>query len=180
MAEQTRDKDELQSVFNGCSISLLSQIFGLDPREVAKRITPLAASGTRNGYPVYELKEAARYLVEPIVDMEDFIQSMKPSDLPVPVQKAYWEGRLARQRFEENAKLLWRTEKVMDVFVNVFKKLRSTLVMFDDTVEAAAGTTEAQRRIMRQIADGLLNDLRDGLIEEFQLNAQTNELQDAA
>lgn len=180
MPEAPRDRGELSQLFNGCSVSMLGQIFGLDNREVARRIVDLEASGQRDGHPVYTLAEAARYLVDPIIDMESYIRSLKPSDLPVPLQKAYWSGLVEKQKWQENAKELWRTERVVDVFVDVFKKLRATLVMFDDTVESAVGLNEPQRKIVRQMADALLNDLRDGLIEEFQLSTHVNELQDAA
>jgi len=179
MPEAPRDREELASLFNGCSISMLGQVFGLDNREVARRIVNLKSSGNRDGHPVYDLAQAARYLVDPIIDMEAYIKSLKPSDLPVPLQRAYWSALVEKQKWQENAKELWRTTRVMDVFVDVFKKLRSTLVMFDDTVEAAAGITEPQRKIIRQMADQLLNDLREGLVEEFNLNGLVNELNTA-
>jgi hypothetical protein len=180
MPEAPRDRGELSQLFNGCSISMLGQIFGLDNREVARRIVDLEPSGERDGHPTYALAEAARYLVDPIIDLEEYIRTLKPSDLPVPLQKAFWEGKVARIKFEESAKHLWRTDKVMDVFVGVFKRTRSTLVMFDDTIESAVGLNEAQRKLIRQMADQLLNDIRENLIDEFQLNGHVSHLQDVA
>ncbi len=155
---------------------MLGQVFGMDNREVARRIVNLKSSGERDGHPTYDLAEAARHLVDPIIDMEAYIKSLKPADLPVPLQRAFWDGKLARQKYEEIAGQLWRTEKVMDVFVDVFKRVRSTMVMFDDTVESAIGVNEAQRKIIRQMADQLLNDVRAALIDQFELNAQLSQL----
>lgn len=176
MAEAKRDREELGALFNGCSVSMLGQIFNLDNREVARRIVDLKKSGDRDGFPVYDLAAAARYLVDPIINIQAYILSLKPADLPVPLQKAYWEGLLSKQKWQENAKDLWRTEKVMDVFVDTFKKLRATLVMFDDSVEAAVGVNEAQRKMIRLLADRLLDDIRESLVEEFALSGLVNEL----
>jgi hypothetical protein len=180
VAEERRDREELSALFNGCSISMLGQIFGLDNREVAKRIVDLQASGERDGHPIYNLAAAARYLVDPIINIEEYILTLKPSDLPVALQKAYWEGQNSRLKWEENAKQLWRTEKVRDVFVDLFKVVRGTVVMFEDSVESTVGLTDAQRKTLRQLSDGLLDTMRSKLIDEFSLQASLNEFKSAA
>lgn len=178
MAE--RSKDEMVSLFDGASISTLAQIFDMDNREVSKRIAGMQPSGTRDGHPVYRVADAARYLVDPIVNIEEFIQTLKPKDLPVGLQKGYWEAQNAKLKWEEDAKQLWRTEKVSAVFVEAFKSLQSGIRMFEDSVENETALTEPQRAVIRSLSDGLLLDLKKCLLEQFGLHVSYNEMKDAA
>jgi hypothetical protein len=172
-------EEEKLTLYQGASVSVLGELFGMDVRDITKKLAKLKPSGERNGWPVYALGEAARYLVDPVIDVEEYIKKLKPSDLPTALQDAYWKGQLSRQKWEENAKHLWRTEAVMSVFTEAFKNLRQTILLFSDAVEAKDGLTEEQRATIESMADGLLDDLRRSLLEKFELHVEPDERADA-
>jgi hypothetical protein len=43
-----------------------------------------------------------------------------------------------------------------------------TILLFPETVEREVGVTDAQRRIIRRLCDGLIDDLRKHLVEHFE------------
>jgi hypothetical protein len=172
-------QEEKLVIHEGASVSTLGQLFGLDNRDVTRKIAKLEPCGTRNGWPVYDLGQAARYLVDPVIDIEAYIKTLKPSDLPTALQDAYWKGQLSRQKWEENAKHLWRTEAVMEVLTGVYKNLRQSLMLFSDAVETQTGLTPDQRAVIESMTDGVLDDMRRQLVEQFELHVEPNERSDA-
>jgi hypothetical protein len=172
-------EEEKLTLYQGASISVLGELFGMDVRDITKKLAKLKPSGERNGWPVYALGEAARYLVDPVIDVEEYIKKLKPSDLPTALQDAYWKGQLSRQKWEENAKHLWRTEAVMSVLTGVYKNLRQGLMLFSDTVEAQKGLNAEQRAVIEGLTDNLLDEMRRTLVEQFELHVEPDERSDA-
>jgi hypothetical protein len=172
-------EDEKLTLYEGASVSILGELFGMDNRDVTKKLAKCKPCGERNGWPIYKLGEAARYLVEPVIDIEEYIKTLKPSDLPTALQDAYWKGQLSRQKWEENAKHLWRTEAVMSVLTGVYKNLRQGLMLFSDTVEAQKGLNAEQRAVIEGLTDNLLDEMRRTLVEQFELHVEPDERSDA-
>lgn len=165
MATRTRSQEHIQALLDGCSISELGAIFNKDKRTVSERIRNVRPSGERSGFPIYHLAEAAKYLCDPVVDVEAYIKQLRPNDLPPLLLKEFWLGQTAKQKFELNDAQLWPTEDVMRVLAAVFKNLKGGILLFADTIEAKTDLTDKQRSILNELADGLLVELHRTLIE---------------
>jgi hypothetical protein len=152
-------------IYEGCSISELAAIFGNDRRTVTEKLRTCPQAGTRQGYPIYTVAAAAAYLVEPLVDIEAYIKRLRPQDLPPLLTKEFWAGQIAKQKFQLNDSKLWPTEDVMTVLADVFKRLKSGILLFADTVEAKSELTDLQRKLINELSDGLLIELHRTLVE---------------
>lgn len=165
MAHRTKPQEHLQALFDGCSISELGAIFCKDKRTVAEKIRNVQPSMMRDGFPIYPLAEAAKYLVDPAVDIEAYIKQLRPQDLPPLLLKEFWAGQLAQQKYELNAGKLWPTVDVMMVLASVFKNLKTGILLFADTIEAKTDLTDKQRTLLNELSDGLLVELHRTLVE---------------
>lgn len=162
------DDEGRSMIYDGCSLSQLGTIFGIDNRDIARRIQGVQSCGTRMGYPIYRIRDVAPFLVPPDArDVSEAIKRMSPRDLPPTLAKEYWTAQQARLRFEEEQGDLWRTGDVMETFGEVFKTARMSILLMRDRVERETDLTDHQRDILQQLIDGTLNELADSLIEKF-------------
>lgn len=169
-----RTREEMAFVLGAVTTTTLAQIFGLDHKDVQKRLQGKCPEmgreeGTR--YAMYRIRDAAPYLVDPNIDLDEYIKTLTPVRLPPALQDAYWKAQLSRQKYEENRGELWRTERVREVFATVAKNVRTTILLFEDSVEAETDLTVKQREIIRRISDGMLQQIKASLVDEFELYA---------
>lgn len=166
MTKHTADWEE--EIFDGMSIGRLSQVFRMDRRKVQEKLLGCRTHGQRNGYDVYLLAEAARYLVDPVVDIEEYVKKLKPSDLPASLSDQFWSSQNKRLKFLADSGQLWRTTKVLEVLTTAFRTLRQSILLFADTVENRHGLTDDQRKSLEQMSDGLIEELRRALVDQFE------------
>lgn len=166
-ASADMDANTRAMLFEGASISQLATLFGYDNRTVAKRIFGLKPSGKRRGHPVYAVREAAAYLVDPVGDIEAHIKKMNHRDLPPLLLKEFWNGQMARLKFEREQGWHWPTDKVVEHYSKVFQTFRTRILLAVDLVEREAEMTERQRNACKRLLDGLMADVRADLIEKF-------------
>ena len=166
--EKPSDEDlslDMGTVYGGVSAHWLSHVFGMDRVTVKKRLAEgkckIVGKG-RTGAPMYLVRDAAAWLVKPQVDITSYIKSLRPNDLPPILNAAYWDAMLKRQKWEENAGDLWRTNDVMDVFGSLAATLKSTIQLWPEQV---SGRTDKQRLELEQRCDGLLNAIHHILVE---------------
>lgn len=156
-----------QDVLQGLSASRLAAIFHTSVEIVRRKLTGLAPVAQYNGHDLYDIAEAAQRLVKPTVDVEEYIQKMRPQDLPARLGKDFWAAQRSRQQFEEEAGDLWRTEKVQHVIGDLVKLFRQRVMLFTDTVERQHTLTIDQRRVVQALADGLLEDTYAEVLKYF-------------
>lgn len=167
------DEETKGLLFEGASISQLGKLFGMDNRTVQSKITGIEPCGRRAGHPIYAVKEAAPYLVETQLDVDDiekvitYVRKLNHTNLPKMLTKEFWAAMTAKQRFEENAGDLWRTDKVSEVFADLVKAIRIPLVLAHDTIAAEMDMSEPQRKALTHIIDGLLEELSDAVAKQF-------------
>jgi hypothetical protein len=168
-----RSEDAQAIIYDGVPITTLGEIFGLDHKEVNKRlvgrVSPVPNKTAKDRVLKYRVRDAAPYLCELKQDPEELIKSLSPSKLPPALQDAFWKAMNSRQKYEENRGDLWRTERVFEVVSSSFKIIRLTVLMFVDTVSQRTKLTEEQRRILTELGDGLLKMLAENLRDEFAL-----------
>lgn len=146
-------------VMHGVTVGWLATAFSMDPTTVKKKLRDCPPIHRRKAGFVYDLKQAAQYLVRPVFDAEQYLKSMKPSDLPTHLQEAYWSAMRKRQQWEADAGHLWRTEQVMEVFGDVFQTIKFAMQLWPDTVERALGLTAEQRVMLTGMGDELQNEI---------------------
>lgn len=165
MAATSRTNEEKQTLYDGASVSELATLFNTDKRDVTRKIRTVQSTGTRGGHPIYPIGAAAKFLVDPDVDIAAWIKKLRPQDLPPMMQKDFWSAQNERQKYEISQQRLWKTEDVQIVLAEAFKAIRTSVMLHADTVENRAGLTEEQRKIIYQLQDVMLEEVRGALIE---------------
>lgn len=163
------DKASEDMIFQGCTQSQLVKIFKMDRRDIRAKIAEgnVSPCGARAGYPIYAIHEVAPYLVKPLYDIETYLKRMHHNDLPKHLSKEFWAGMRAKQEYQLKEGELWPTEQVIAVMGNVFKRLRMSMLLIQDAVEREHMLTAQQRDKVSSLIDGALNDMADGLVEQF-------------
>lgn len=165
--EGTANVDMLHAVdaLHGVTVGWLSNIFRMDPTTIKKKLRDCNPIQRRKAGYVYDLKNAAQYLVKPVFDVDQVMRQMKPSELPTHLQDAYWSAMRSKQKWEEEAGHLWRTERVMEVLGEVFQQIKFAVQLWPDHVRRAEGLTTAQRETLIQMGDALQADIHKRLME---------------
>jgi hypothetical protein len=174
-----RSEDAQDLIYGGVPITTLGEIFGLDHKEVNKRLTgriaPVANTKGQKGLR-YRVRDAAPFLCEMKMDPEEMIKNITPSKLPPALQDAFWKAQNSRQKWEENRGDLWRTARVFEVVSGAFKVIRLTLMMLTDTIQQRTALSDEQRKIIQEVVvDGLMQSLREKLREEFTFYVPTDD-----
>lgn len=156
---------EIESVYRGVTVGWLAQAFHMDPKTVKAKLKDCPPLHRRQNGFVYELDKAAAYLVKPKFNIEEYLKNMSVTELPTKLQNSYWDAQIKRQKWEETARNLWRTEKVVEVFGNVFQTIKFAMQLWPDDLERTAGLTVEQREKLQGALDGLQNELHGKLVE---------------
>jgi hypothetical protein len=127
---------------------------------------------------MYEVRVASRFLVTPAYSTKQYMTSLKKGDLPPQLQQAVWDAMLKRQKWEENAGELWRTEKVREALRSTFQTMKFTLQLWADGISQEVELTTRQRELLRDNVDGLQADLYDALVQQMAENATGSQLTD--
>ncbi|MEL4071764.1 DUF1441 family protein [Ochrobactrum sp. GPK 3] len=139
---------------NGVSIQWLAKAFGLTRAIVEGKVRGCRVVGTgAQGNPLFDLREAAAHLVEPIFDLDDYLSKVKPEKLPERLRESFWNAKLKEQRWKKAAGDLWDTEQVMTVFAEVLSNIRDKLQLIPDTVERLGGLDVKQWQMVRNLVD---------------------------
>ena len=155
----------MQYVFDGMIISEYGTIFGMHIRDVARKLRKVEPTGQRHGHDIYHIKDAAPYLMKPVVNVEEWIKKLRPNDLPPFLLKEFWAGQRTKQQFEKEAGQLWRTENVIEVFATCFKNLRSQILLFADQIEGQTELTPQHRKLIEKQCDSLIIMCRKNLLK---------------
>lgn len=131
---------------------------------VRLRLAGCPAKKKHSGY-VYSIREASKYLVEPVRDIDEFLSTLRPEELPVTLRVPYWDAMLKRQKWEENARQLWRSDDVLEVFSETLKMIRERTDLWADTVEQQKGLTPDQRKLVSGMVDKLQEELQDSVVK---------------
>lgn len=171
MARATQ-KTEIDSMLLnfGATATDLAQIFDVPSKRVtqrlAGRVSPMTAAGDPT--PRWHIKDAAKYLVEPKVDVEQFLRTLSPNKLPPKLQDAFWAAQNRRMDVEERIGELWSTARVMEFFADLFKPMRMQILMMADSVAQETELSPRQREIIIGIADTLMAHLKESLIDKVE------------
>lgn len=165
---------DAERVASGVTVQFLNQVFRIgNERKVRTKLATCPILRVENGRNLYDLKTAAEYLLEPKVDVHEILKRLRPEQLPPAISPSFWQAQLSRQKFEENAGELWRTEKVREVLGSMFQTLKFTIQLWGDTIEREHGITDEQRETILRMSDRLQQDIYDQLVERARISATT-------
>lgn len=151
---------DMHKIGQGVSVQWLARGFRMTRAAVEKKLIHIRPVGYgQHGNPLYDLPEAASYLVKPQLDLKKYLETVKPDALPERLREAVWNSKLKRQRWEEKAQHLWRTETVMSRFAEVLANVRQQLQLIPDRVERMTGLDIAQYKIIRNIIDEVQEEI---------------------
>ena len=167
----------VEQVLGGVTASWLAQVFQMDVKDVKRRLAscPPLTEGKEDGRGyrgrTYDLKDAAPYLVRPKISAASFLKAVKKAELPPPLTQSFWDAMLKRQKYEENAGDLWRTDKIRQVLGETFQSMKFTIQLWVDTIERVDGLSNTQRKTLIRLVDQLQQDLFDALVQNKQLRS---------
>lgn len=144
-----------QDLVKGFSINQLAELFAMDRRTVTDRLRDVEPAGLRSSHPIYRLMDAA-----PKLSGDGQVQTRRNATN----EKDYWDAQLKKQKFEENAGDLWRTDKVVEVFAGVFKVFRENVTVFVDRLEHETGLPPEMIESAKSFGDHLLKETRAKLL----------------
>jgi hypothetical protein len=166
-APQTQE--QIDMLYGYVPVTALAAIFGLDPKQVNKRLVGKVSPNAEGKVLRYRVRDAAPHLVDFKFDVEDAIKKLPPSKIPPALQDAFWKAQLSRQKFEENQGDLWRTSRVIEVMGTAFKITRMQIMMFRDSLQHQTELSDKQVKIIDKMSDDLLLSMRKALVDEFEL-----------
>lgn len=160
----------------GVSTAWLSAAFKMPEPTVRYRLRgcPVLAQkarGTKMKVTLYDLRTAAGFLVAPAFSTREYMKSLKKGDLPPALQQSVWDAMLKRQKWEENAGDLWRTEKVREVLGGTFQSIKFAIQLWADTIERQVQLSEEQRNLIIELSDALQGEVFDALVKQMNENA---------
>lgn len=156
----------VEDMLQGVTVSWLAQVFGMDPKTVKQKLSGCPPLHRRKAGYVYHMPTACRYLIPPAISAEQYIKTMKPADLPTAFQQSFWDAALKRQKWEENAGQLWRTDRIRETLGTTFQTIKFTLQLWPDTLERQTGLTPEQRGLLTKLVDGLQEEIYKALVEQ--------------
>ena len=130
----------------------------------------------KHSTPLYDLPEVASYLVKPRVDLSEYIKTMKADALPEHLREAYWSAMLKKQRWEEKAGQLWRTDMVLALFTEVLQEMRTRLQLLPDEIERACSLEPATVDVVRHLVDELQTAIHATFVEFAQTGDTPSQL----
>lgn len=163
------DEESHGIVYGGANISQLAIMFKMDNRTVAQKLFECPPTGERNGTATWKLSVAGPYLIKPILEVEDYIRNMHPSELPKHLSKEYWAAQNSRLEVMRKEGDLWPTERVIATIGDLMKHVKIATKLMNDQVDTQAELTPPQRRIIKQLNDSMLNQLFHTITEAFKI-----------
>lgn len=157
---------DVHAVLGGVSVPWLMKAFAIGRQTVEKKLRGCVPVGQgKHGTPLYDLKEAASFLVVPRVGLEEYVKSLKPDQLPERLRDSFWAAKLKEQRWEEKAGDLWRTAIVVSKLTGVLMSMRTRLQLIPEEVERHAGLSPKQRAAVVEVVDDIQSQIHQQLIE---------------
>jgi hypothetical protein len=165
-------------VIAGLAVSDMAKLLRVEVRKVQEAIAACKPTGKRRGVAIFAVADVAPLVLKPQIDIESYIRSLKPKDLPPALQKAFWDAQEARQSFEEKAGNLWHTHRVLEVIGKFVMIVRQRVVLAVDQVDRMTPLTDEQRKLVQGLLDGMLAELQKGVAEAFKDYTGKGERQD--
>lgn len=146
--------------------NFLAMVFDMDPATITKRLLTCPEIGREGGNrPLYDFKQAVAYLIEPKMDLNQYIKSIDPNKLPNHINKIFWEAQRGRLKYKLEASEAWNSADVIDVFGEVFMTIKDRMQLWTETLQERGGINDATMKRLQQMVDALQEDLHEKLVD---------------
>lgn len=160
-------EDDTSEVQKGVSLPFLQRAFKIGRATINRKLANLAPIGTGlHNTPLYDLAEAASYLAEPRINIDEYLQTVGPAKLPEKSREAYWSSKLKEQRFRTQAAELWHTDSVIMSVGNLFKELRQRMQLLPGDIATQLTLSMADKKKIIAIVDMVQADMTE-LVQKF-------------
>lgn len=164
--EDQDTSEDLNVIKRGVSTNWLANLYDISRKTVSDKLVGCPIVGTtRNKGPLYDLTVAAGYLSARKRDIASIIKSLKEEELPLPMQRKFWQTAALRTKWETEAGDLWRTDDVLSVFSETFKTLKNSLTLWVDNVDAESPLSDRQRAFLVEAIDALAEELHEQMVD---------------
>ena len=155
------DRDEPQtggpSIHEGVTVNWLADAFGISRDTVKRRISGLRPVGARKGAKLYDFAEACNFIATPKVDLIQAIRRLAPTDIPVWLNKHFWQAMNEKLEFGEKSGDLWPSDRVISSIAEILKVVRRRMLALDSAITKGArdgkGVSEVVREVMIELED---------------------------
>lgn len=152
------------------SQNFLARVLNMDPMTVNRRlrkVRPKGYSGEKAKRPLYDFKEALEHLLKPKMDIETYLATLNPADMPNAVNKTFWEAKRIKLKFEVEAGQAWATEDVLATFGRMAMTIKSHSQLWVENMRSV-GLTDEQIKKLEAMVDVFNGELHLLLVEEPQ------------
>lgn len=151
-------------------VTFLATIAKTEPRRIHKLLAkcPIVGYGNYQGRkvsPLYDFWTAMAYLVEPKIDLVDWLQTQTAITLPPAINKAFWDAMNSKQRWQHRAGELWHTSDVLEVFGKVAMLIKETTQLWVENLPGKADMTDAQYNALTGFVTTLQGEIYEALVE---------------
>ena len=167
----------LEQVLKGVSATWLSKVLRKDLAQVKQRLAPVTPMSGAKNQAKYDLKTAPPHVVDPVMDVAEYILNMDASKLPPKLSEAYWRGHKNRLDTLEKAKELWPTRKVVESMGEIFKIIRQQSNLWVDTLDDHKEVSEEHRELLRELVYAMNDDIFKAITEYTEEHANRSELE---
>lgn len=142
------------TIKQGVPVRWLALVFGITEHQVKARLKHLRPIDVgAHGNPLYAVPEAASYLVDQKMDLQEFLRGIKDDDLPDDLRLKLWNARRQRNKVLQEEGELWHSSVVLEKFSEVLLAIREKLQLIPEQVERMTGITPEQYKVIRAIVD---------------------------
>lgn len=150
----------------GVSLNWLAGAFQMDRKTVKARLAdcPPSAIGHAGAH-VYNLAEAASYLVEPRVTPDEFFRKVDVNKLPPFINLNMAKAKREWLRYNLEAGDAWRTEDVVALFGEVFLMMKDQMTLWAENLSEKTELTTDQLTRIRQHVDALQSEIHAKVVD---------------
>lgn len=165
-------------LLNGVSVATLCRLFRVRKAAAERRLRdcpPIRRGAT--GTPYYDIAEAARYLVDPVINLEEYLNDLTIEALPIKFQDAYWKAQERKDKVMALRGQLWHDDAIHDMLASTFTILKNVVKLWPDSAQKMFKLNDDDRKKAMDMADALLNEVYDKL-SKFADEDRTSNLRD--
>lgn len=172
MPPPARTKNPLETTIifsGGATMSEMAQMMSMDRRDVQHLLVKnsVRSSGSRDGHPVYQIKEAMRYLVRPPDNVLERVIQGNHRSLPPALTKDFWFGKRASLAYNREVGNLWTTDKIVEYCGEAYQAIRMAVMLLPDQLQRELALPVDKMARLEAIVDEVLKDAKRKLVDSF-------------
>jgi hypothetical protein len=146
----------------GITTTWLCQAFTLPRKRVEQLMVkcPVLRIGQNNAR-IYDFRVAMGFMVKPRMNLKTYLEGLEPKDLPEQLRSEFWGARLKEQKARQIAGDLWLSSDVVASYGELFKLIKSTMMLWPDSLQENTDLNNEQRDLLDDMVGDLLSQIGD-------------------